>query len=101
MPRGIAYMKDEHIILFDKEPLAAVDAVPEPARHLFDMSPYIYSDYSHNGTTLRKPYATMITEALGLAVCTASPIRLVSAVSVIFTETRSPDWFACTWTWLA
>lgn len=59
--RGIAYMKDEHVVLFDKEPLAAVDAVPEPARHLFDMSHYINSDYSHNGTTLQKPYATMIT----------------------------------------
>lgn len=45
----------------EKEPLAKVDEVPMPARHLFDMKQYIYSDYSHNGTTLRMPYATMIT----------------------------------------
>lgn len=44
----------------DKEPIANVNAVPIPARHLFDMNKYIYSPYSHNGSTLRMPYATMI-----------------------------------------
>jgi len=45
----------------NKEPLKDVDEVPMPARHLFDMSKYVYSPYSHNGSTLRMPYATMIT----------------------------------------
>lgn len=44
----------------DKEPIKEVNEVPMPARHLFDMSKYIYSPYSHNGSTLRMPYATMI-----------------------------------------
>jgi anaerobic magnesium-protoporphyrin IX monomethyl ester cyclase len=45
----------------DKEPMEEVDDVPMPARHLFDMDNYINSPYSHNGSTLRMPYATMIT----------------------------------------
>jgi anaerobic magnesium-protoporphyrin IX monomethyl ester cyclase len=45
----------------DKEPMKEVDGVPVPARHLFDMNDYIHSPYSHNGSTLRMPYATMIT----------------------------------------
>lgn len=44
----------------DKVPMKEVNEVPMPARHLFDMSKYIYSPYSHNGSTLRMPYATMI-----------------------------------------
>ena len=45
----------------DKEPMKEVNQLPLPARHLFDMSKYIYSPYSHNGSTMRMPYATMIT----------------------------------------
>jgi anaerobic magnesium-protoporphyrin IX monomethyl ester cyclase len=60
--KGLAFRnKDGSVHLVDKEPLAAVDSVPMPARHLFDMNQYIHSDFSHNGTTLRMPYATMIT----------------------------------------
>lgn len=60
--KGIAYRDaDGRSQASDKEPLKNVDDVPMPARHLFDMSQYIYSSYSHNGTTLRMPYATMIT----------------------------------------
>lgn len=45
----------------EKKPLAAINELPVPARHLFQMEHYISSDYSHNGTTSRMPYATMIT----------------------------------------
>lgn len=45
----------------DKEPIKDVNTVAAPARHLFDMPTYIHSPYSHNGSTLRMPYATMIT----------------------------------------
>jgi anaerobic magnesium-protoporphyrin IX monomethyl ester cyclase len=59
--KGIAY-RDEagQAHHTDKEPVKDVDRVPIPARHLFDMSAYINSPYSHNGSTLRTPYATMI-----------------------------------------
>jgi len=60
--RGIAYRDPAgNAQETDKEPMADVDGVPMPARHLFDMSKYIHSPYSHNGSTLRMPYATMIT----------------------------------------
>lgn len=60
--KGIVY-RDEtgRAQATDKEPLKDVDQVPMPARHLFDMGKYIHSPYSHNGSTLRMPYATMIT----------------------------------------
>jgi anaerobic magnesium-protoporphyrin IX monomethyl ester cyclase len=60
--KGIAYRDADGVTRsIDKEPMKEVNAVPIPARHLFDMSKYIYSPYSHNGTTLQMPYATMIT----------------------------------------
>jgi magnesium-protoporphyrin IX monomethyl ester (oxidative) cyclase len=60
--RGIAYRDASgNAHQTDKEPMKEVNAVPMPARHLFDMNKYIYSPYSHNGTTLQMPYATMIT----------------------------------------
>jgi magnesium-protoporphyrin IX monomethyl ester (oxidative) cyclase len=59
---GIAYRDAVgHSHKNDKEPMKEVNEVPVPARHLFDMNKYIYSPYSHNGSTLRMPYATMIT----------------------------------------
>jgi anaerobic magnesium-protoporphyrin IX monomethyl ester cyclase len=45
----------------EKEPMKEIDELPLPARHLFDMNQYINSPYSHNGSTLRMPYATAIT----------------------------------------
>lgn len=58
---GIAYRDSARLATInDKKPLANVNTVPVPARHLFDMSKYIYSEYSHNGSTMRMPYATMI-----------------------------------------
>lgn len=45
----------------DKDPMKEVNNLPMPARHLFNLDHYINSPYSHNGSTLRMPYATMIT----------------------------------------
>jgi phosphonoacetaldehyde methylase len=60
--KGIAYLDAEGAVReTGKEPMKEVNQVPMPARHLFDMSKYIFSPYSHNGSTLRLPYATMIT----------------------------------------
>lgn len=60
--KGIAYRDTAgDTYAEDKEPMKEVNSLPMPARHLFDMSKYIYSPYSHNGTTLQMPYATMIT----------------------------------------
>lgn len=59
--KGVAYRDtDGNSWSTDKEPIKEVDELPLPARHLFDMAKYIYSPYSHNGSTLRTPYATMI-----------------------------------------
>ena len=60
--KGIAYRDpDGAAHETGKEPMREINAVPMPARHLFEMSKYICSPYSHNGSTLRMPYATMIT----------------------------------------
>jgi anaerobic magnesium-protoporphyrin IX monomethyl ester cyclase len=60
--KGIAYRDATgNLHETDKEPMKEVNEVPMPARHLFDMGAYINSPYSHNGSTLRMPYATMIT----------------------------------------
>lgn len=57
---GLAYREEGGIQVTAKKPLDQVNSLPMPARHLFDMDDYIHSPYSHNGRTLRKPYATLI-----------------------------------------
>ncbi len=59
--KGIAYRDEDGAQRRnEKEPIEEVSTVPVPARHLFDMSAYVNSEYSHNGSTMRMPYATMI-----------------------------------------
>lgn len=86
--RGIAYRdaagKSQ---LTEKEPMEDVDGLPMPARHLFDMNGYIHSPYSHNGSTLRMPYATMITSRGCPLACSFCSVHTIWGRN---NRTRSP-----------
>ena len=87
--KGLAYRdRDGQATQTDKDPLKEVNSVPMPARHLFDMKEYIYSEYSHNGSTMRMPYATMISSRGCPLRCSFCSVHTIWGRN---NRTRSPE----------